>query len=63
MRKPEHHEHAKEIAGASEAETQQAVDAAIRFSRESGAIWDELLAQAANSDCGKKQSCIPIQSE
>jgi hypothetical protein len=59
MKKSHHqHQHEREARRSSQAESQEAVDAAIKFSRNSEAVWDELLADTPGADCQKRQACV-----
>jgi hypothetical protein len=62
MKKPHRHEKTPEKLGADQVETLEAVDAAIKFARDSRATWDELLGQTRNGYCRKRQSCTPVKA-
>ncbi len=61
MKKQHLHETTPEIQGTDQVKAIEAVDAAVKFARNSRATWDELLVQAPNGDCRKKQSCAPVE--
>ena len=63
MKKIHQHDRTPEIEGADQVKSMEAVDAAVKFARNSRATWDELLGQAPNGDCRKKQSCAPVKGD